>query len=310
MAAGLLAGLCIAGLPYRAAIAGSEPDTVQLRRADATISVSFRGPAPDVGRQALLGWVERSAGIVAGYYGQFPVGQVAVRITTLEGDRMLNGHTFGYPQARIEVSLGRHATAQALESDWILVHEMIHLSLPDLDDDHNWLAEGIPTYVEGIARLRAGNLTASELWAEYRADMPKGLPRDGDQGLDRTHTWARTYWGGALYCLLADVGIRTATGNRRGLEDALRAIRAAGAGMREPWPVERLIATGDAATGTTVLADLYARMKDRPYAPDLTVLWTDLGIVGDGAQVTFDERARLADVRRAISGAPGSATAR
>ena len=58
--------------------------------------------------------------------------------------------------------------------------------------------------------------------------MPKGLPAAGDRGLDYTPTWGRTYWGGALFCLLADIDIRKRTSNRFGLQDALRAIVAAG----------------------------------------------------------------------------------
>ena len=42
----------------------------------------------------------------------------------------------------------------------------------------------------------------------------------GGFGLDNTHTWGRTYWGGAMFCLLADVEIRRRTHNRRGLQDA------------------------------------------------------------------------------------------
>jgi hypothetical protein len=37
--------------------------------------------------------------------------------------------------------------------------------------------------------------------------MPQGEPQRGDRGLDGTHTWGRTYWGGAMFCLLTDVEI-------------------------------------------------------------------------------------------------------
>ena len=48
-------------------------------------------------------------------------------------------------------------------------------------------------------------------WAEDRREMPRGLPNRGEGGMDDTHTWARTYWGGALFCLQADVAIREQT---------------------------------------------------------------------------------------------------
>ncbi len=139
--------------------------------------------------------------------------------------------------------------------------------------------------------------------------MPKGLPQPGDQGLDRTHTWARTYWGSALYCLIGDVQIREKTKNRRGLQDALRAIARAGGGMSQEWPIERILSVGDAATGITVLTDVYVAMKDHPYAPDIVVLWSDLGLLLGEGGMRFDETARLAAVRRAITRAPSAGRA-
>jgi hypothetical protein len=70
------------------------------------------------------------------------------------------------------------------------------------------------------------------MWADLVRDMPKGLPEPGDQGLDNTHTWGRTYWGGALFCFLADIEIRKQTKNEKGLQDALRGILNAGGDIR------------------------------------------------------------------------------
>ena len=111
-------------------------------------------------------------------------------------------------------------------------------------------------------------------------------------------------WGGALYCLVADVQIREKTNNRRGLQDALRAIARTAGGMSKEWPIERILKVGDTATDTTVMTDLNLRMKDHPYVPDLNVFWSDLGVqLGDGG-IRFDDTARLAAVRRAITRAP------
>ena len=58
------------------------------------------------------------------------------------------------------------------------------------------------------------------------------------------------------------------------------------------------------APGTTVLADLYKKMRDKPYEPDLDALWRDLGVSVEGGGVTFDDSAPLAPLRRAITAAP------
>jgi hypothetical protein len=276
----------------------------QISEGRASIAIEWRGPTADIGQAGLLEWIERSAAIVRGYYGEFPVSAVRIRVSVVDNDRMGSGRTFGEPQPFIEVSVGRHITARALTDDWVLVHEMIHLALPEVAEEHSWLSEGIATYVEGIARTQAGNMTEVDLWKEYVGSMPRGLPQANDHGLDQTHTHARTYWGGALYCLMADVQIREKTHSRYGLQDALRAIRRAGGGLSTSWPIERILTTGDAATGTTVLRDLYLGMRDKPVSPDLNLIWAELGIRQRDGIVEFDDSARLAGVRRAITRSP------
>ena len=110
--------------------------------------------------------------------------------------------------------------------DWMLTHEMIHLAFPSMARTHHWIEEGISVYVEPVARVQAGQLSAERMWSDVVRDMPQGEPEAGDNGLDRTHTWGRTYWGGAMFCLVADVRIRQKTGNHKGLQDALRGILA------------------------------------------------------------------------------------
>ena len=136
--------------------------------------------------------------------------------------------------------------------------------------------------------------------------MPKGLPAAGDRGLDYTPTWGRTYWGGALFCLLADVEIRERTDNRFGLQDALRAIVRAGGNMEANWPVTRAFEIGDAAVGVPVLIGLYERMKATPVDVDLPRLWGRLGISLAGDTVVFDDSAPLAPIRRAITMRPAA----
>jgi hypothetical protein len=185
-------------------------------------------------------------------------------------------------------------------NDWVLVHEMTHLALPDVGEEHAWLSEGLAVYIEGVERVQAGNRSEEDVFAEELRSMPRGLPEPGDQGLDHTHTWSRTYWGGAMFCLLADVAIHRQTDNRLGLQDAMRAVLKRSGGLSSHWSIERTFQTADLATGTHVLEQLYAQMKDQPVTPDLSGLWTELGVQGDGSTVSLRDDAPLADVRRAI----------
>jgi hypothetical protein len=256
------------------------------------------------GTGPLVDWIKRSLGIVAGYYGHFPVAALRVRISSDNGSGVHHGTTFGAHGGFIRISVGREVTPTELLNDWILVHEMTHLALPDVGPEHVWLSEGVAVYVEGVARAQAGNRPATQVWAEQARSMPRGLPQPGDAGLDHTHTWGRTYWGGALFCLLADIEIRRSTDNKSGLQTALRAVARASGGLVSDWPIERVLTVGDAAVGTHTLEDLYARSKDAPLQTDLPSLWASLGIEPAGETVQFNDAAPLAKIRDAIMRAP------
>ncbi|MBI3528701.1 MAG: hypothetical protein HY067_12110 [Betaproteobacteria bacterium] len=285
---------------------GTSPATSEIRLADATIELSYTGDAAGLDRNELREWITASANAVQSYYGCFPVKRVRIRIEAGEGRGARSGTTYAYNGALIRVGVGRYSDSADLKRDWIMTHEMVHLAMPEFADRYAWLEEGLATYVEPIARVQVGQLTEEKIWRDMLQDMPKGLPAAGDQGLDNTHTWGRTYWGGALFYLLADVRIRERTGNRAGLQDALRAIVAHGGNVEVSWDVRRTLAMGDQATGTKVLIELYDEMRATPVSPDLAQLWLRLGVklLGDG--VEFDDAAPLAAIRRAITAKRGA----
>jgi hypothetical protein len=252
----------------------------------------------------ILEWVATSAKAVSTYYGRFPVKSLRLLFVPVEGSRVRGGTTWGYRGAAIRIPLGRDADMDALKRDWVMVHEMVHLALPDLEDRYAWLSEGLAVYVEPVARVQAGDLSAKEIWLAMMRDMPKGLPQVGDRGLDNTDTWGRKYWGGAMFCLFADVGIRKATNNRLGLQDAMRGVLAAGGNHEQDWPIERVLATADKAVGVDVLTKLHDEWGSKPVMPDLDALWRDMGLRLRDGGIEFDDSAPLAAIRMAITKAP------
>jgi hypothetical protein len=266
----------------------------------ASIAVSLEPDRFDLSQSALLGWVEQCARAVTGYFGRYPVPDARIRLLTSDRRGVSNGRSFGGRGVMCRVAVNPHATLAELNQDWILTHEMVHFGFPSVSERHHWIEEGTATYVEPIARARAGILPAAQIWSDMIRDMPQGLPEPGDQGLDNTHTWGRTYWGGALFCLLADVEIRKRTANSKGLEDALRAINRAGGTIDVDWPLGRALEVGDKATGVKTLTELYAKMGSAPVTVDLPDLWKQLGVERRGASAIFDDQAPLASVRRSI----------
>jgi hypothetical protein len=276
----------------------------KLKVLNAELTIGFAPGSIEMGRARVLHWIENSAQIVGAYYGQFPVSAARILVVSVPGEGVRTGQSFGYRGAATRVIVGQSVTESQFENDWVLIHEMIHFAFPDVEDEHVWMQEGLSTYVESIARVQAGARNASDVWRELVEQMPQGLPKPGDEGLDHTHTWGRTYWGGALFCLLADVQIRERTHNKFGLQHALRAIVKAGGVTTAHWALDRALQVGDAAVGVPVLEELHDQFKDAPGHVDLDALWRDLGIHVADKQITFDDSAPLAEVRKSIMRAP------
>jgi hypothetical protein len=100
------------------------------------------------------------------------------------------------------------------------------------------------------------------------------------------------------------VRIREQTGNRLGLQTALRAILKETGGYRAERDIDEVLRIGDAATGTRVMQDLYRESKAAAVTPDLDQLWARLGVPADPKSDPFDDRAPLAPIRIAITRAP------
>lgn len=271
------------------------------------ISVVIGDGRLDLTRAELTAWISTAARAVTAYFGRFPVAHYRIAIEPVAGrSGVVGGTTWSHGGAHTVMRVGEHATAEQLEYDWVMTHEMVHTGFPDQPPEQTWIEEGIATYVEPIARSWVGNYPSTRIWTDLVNGLPRGLPRAGDRGLDHTHTWGRTYWGGALFCLLADLEIRERTAGRLGLVDALRGILAAGGNDQVSWSIERAFREGDKAIGAPVLQELYRSMKDAPVSPDLDALWRGLGVVVRGDALELDDTAPRAALRRAITMRPGS----
>jgi hypothetical protein len=293
------------GSPQRRA---TSPESAVINSGGARLDLVLDGPAPALPSAVYRNYIQRAADAVSLYYGRFPVASARI-VVQVSANRsgILQGTTWGGLDgvpAVTRLRVGQRTSAAELEHDWIATHELVHIALPSLPDDQHWLEEGIASYVEPVARVQAGQLPAERMWRDLVGGMPNGEPESGDKGLNQTHTWGRTYWGGALFCLVVDVEIRRQTHNTRGLQDALRAIVAAGGAIDKDWPVGRILDIADRATGTSVLRDTYRHWSAAPVKVDLVELWRELGIEAEGDRIMYEDQAPLASIRKAITAVP------
>src|SRR5208283_2072003 len=277
-------------------------NAIQLKIGGGEIDVRFDAGSLDIGRDGISKWVSEAADAVASYYGRFPVSQTVVEIRPVANRAgVFGGVTYNTQPTQTNIEVGERTSRAVFADDWTMTHELTHLAFPNMPRKHHWIEEGIATYVEPIARAQAGTLRVEKVWADMVYDMPKGEPRPDSGGLDEDHSWASTYWGGALFCLFADVLYRERTGNRRGLQDALRGILDDGGNIHADWPIERAFQIGDTAAGAPVLTELYAKAKDKPLSMHLPDLWRRLGVVRAGGTVSLSPDAEFSAIRTAIT---------
>ena len=267
---------------------------------DSRISIEIRDHVLRSKKELLLEWIVYSAETVSQYYGRFPVDNLYIKVQVTDGDAVRFGQAFGGESPFVRVVVGEQVTAETLRKDWIMVHEMVHLAMADVPQANRWWLEGLATYVESIARAQRGHLKEDFVWNGFYHRMPQGLPKSGDRGLDQTPTWGRTYWGGAIFCLLADIEIRKLTDNRKSLRDALRGILQDGYSMQTSATPMQIFESADRAVDVDVLVPLYQKMKTDPFPVDLGKLWQELGIDVKDDAIIYNNEAPLAPIREAL----------
>ena len=139
---------------------------------------------------------------VTTYFGRFPFDRARIVIIPVPGKAGVMQGTTGDMsrfQGFTRIHIGEHTTTAELADDWTMTHEITHMGFPSMPGDQHWIEEGLATYIEPISRVDTGDLTATQIWDDMMHDMHKGEPAADDLGLDDTHTWGRTYWGGAMF---------------------------------------------------------------------------------------------------------------
>jgi hypothetical protein len=265
---------------------------------NSTIDVSIPQPLPTPTAD-VREWITRAATALTHFYDQYPVKHVNIVVRPSARGAVDGGVEFN--GSLIHISLGPRATAAALAKDWMLTHEMFHLSQPNVRGSYSWMSEGMADYLEPVARVRVGQITPEQFWHDIVEGAPQGLPQPGEGGLDQTHSWGRTYWGGELFWLMADIGVRQQTDNKKSVRDAAMAVLAANGDGSHTWTLTHLLTAYDKATGVTVFKDLHDELGGKPVQTDLPALWKSLGVISDNQKTTFDDDAPLANVRRGIT---------
>jgi len=279
------------------AVAASDSVLV-LHSGTSSIDVRIADEKFAASREQLLGWIQTGVKAVTNYLGYFPVHHVRVAITAEGEGNDIRGTE--YDGNLIRMRLGPAVSGEQLADDWTVTHEMLHLAFPNMGEEHLWMNEGLSVYLEPVARARIGIVSPTRYWRELHEGLENGQPEAGDGGLDRTHTWGRTYWGGTIFWFLVDMEIRQQTHGKKSIDDVVKTILAAGGDGSQDWSMPRVLDMGDNATGTHVMRDVYAMLALQPKQVDFNPWWQQLGVIYKDGDVQFDDKAPLAWMRKAI----------
>jgi len=251
-------------------------------------------------KRLVQSWLELNVCAIKAYYGRFPIQELALILRPVEGSAEISyGQAMPGEMPRITMYVGTKADAEEFRSSWVMCHEMTHITFPSLEREHHWLEEGIATYVEPIARAMTGIISVESVWFDLVNKTPDAFANT-ESGLDGVRDFRRIYWGGALFCLLADIEIRRTTGNNHSLQEALQAIMKQEGTMNNDRDILTVLRCGDKKVCGNILEKLYGKMGKEAFKPNLTKLWQDLGIERVGETVRFRDDAPLATIRKSI----------
>lgn len=274
---------------------------------DGVLRLAILDGISEGGRADLTDWVRRTVEAESNYWQGFTTPQLLLTLVPTQSKRGVGfGRTEAPGGATVMVEVASNVEKRLLFNDWVLVHELIHTGMPYIRGRGTWFMEGAATYVEPIIRARAGWKTEEVVWKEWMDNMPMGAPVLA-RGLVNS-SGRENYWSGALFMLMADLGIRRETNGAKGLEDCLGGALWAGYEASKNVGLKDYVAACDSATGTRVVGGLVDRYYAIGAPMDLKAFWTDLGVSEVGGRIALNDTAPQAQWRKMIvMGPPGRA---
>ena len=175
-------------------------------------------PTVDAPPADLEAWMRRSAATLQRSVPTWPRADTQVLLVPLPGvsSPVPWGQVTRGGAAAVQLFLGNEASARARTEDWTASHEFAHLLHPFMGDRGRWLAEGLASYYQNVARARSGELSAGLAWEKLLAGFDrgrKGTPANASSlaevSRQRTRgSTMRVYWSGAAFWLQTDLALR------------------------------------------------------------------------------------------------------
>jgi hypothetical protein len=248
-------------------------DVAELDTAFGRLRVAERAgfPSDSALTEARTAWLRAAADEVGGLYGRAPRRAALALLQPVPAeaagdDPVPFGETQRGGGGTVSLHVSTALNTESARTDWVAVHELVHLGVPVMPADDAWLYEGLASYYQNVLRARSGRISIEAAWASLSDGFRRGAStRTGRTLLDEsrdmrlTHAYWPVYWGGALWAMQADLALRRARPGRGGLDEVLRGW-IDGLDTSRVERAVNLLAQADATLGVDVLAPLAERM--------------------------------------------------
>ncbi len=225
-------------------------------------------------------WLSRAVEAVASVGARFPRRRLHFVVNPVAG--VSSPVAFGMVRrgggASILLLPSEHASVDALERDWVAVHELSHLWFPRVFTEDRWLSEGLATYLQEILRARCGLQTGAQAWRRLREGFARGRRAGGRRELaleskhmHRTAAYQRVYWAGAAFALEADARLRKSSGGQQSLLSAIDAAQLVWGESAGPVSGHELLRVLDQVTGAGFFVALGEQYATASRFPDVSL---------------------------------------
>ena len=280
-----------------------------------TVIVQPRPDSVSVEPQKIIRWLTAAADSITTIYGHFPVEQIAVSVIPVtprlgETQPVPFGMVKRGPPVQVEFFVNLDRPLKSFLTDWTAVHEFSHLMLPYIDREAAWLSEGIATYYQYVALVRAGMINEQQAFSKFIAGLERGrqntsgstsLQQDSRQ-MREQQKFMRVYWSGMAFAMNLDVKLRQQSNNQKSLDAALLKFHHCCLPADSPWSPNELITRLDQLIETDLFSKNYYHYANRQDFPNMTQLFVNLGVSTQNGITVIDEEAASSSIRRAIMG--------
>jgi len=179
-------------------------------------SLTFPAASPLARSPHLVPWIARAGLATAHLSGVSPARGVAITAVAMPGSTPVLFGMAGRGVVPSAILLAGESAGPALETDWTLVHELAHLTMPYVRAEDAWLSEGLATYYQEVLRARGGLQSPEAAWRELEDGFRRGALdgtgrtlREESRSMHASRAYARVYWAGAAIALLWDAALRS-----------------------------------------------------------------------------------------------------